>query len=67
MCMKKKQERISLEIIKDRMEKLALRGYIHRNDLFPDLQELSQSELRFQMANMSKMAIDKVQLNSIRF
>jgi hypothetical protein len=49
------------------MERLALRAYIHRDDLFTDLQELSQSELRFQMANMSRMAVDKVQLNSIRF
>ncbi len=49
------------------MEKLSLRGHIIREDLFPDLQELSKSELRFQMANMSKVAVDNVQINSIRF
>jgi hypothetical protein len=48
------------------MRELSLEGYIHRNDLFPDLQELSQSELRFQLANMSKVAVEKVQTNSIR-
>jgi hypothetical protein len=67
MCQQDRDKRASLVVIKDLMERLALRGRINREDLFPDLQELSQSELRFQMANMSKMAVDKVQINSIRF
>jgi hypothetical protein len=66
MCAQDKNKRKSLEQVIMRMRELNLENYVKRDYLFPDLVELSQSELRFQLDNMSKYAVSTVQTNSIK-